>query len=102
MIIRKVLLCVPLVLATAFVSAPATARSYVEIEVAPPAVREEVVPGPRHGYAWAPGYWEWRGHQHYWVRGHWVRERHGHHWEPAHWVEYGHHWRFVPGVWVRD
>lgn len=37
---------------------PALAAVYVD--VAPPSPREEVIPTPRHGYVWAPGYWDWR------------------------------------------
>jgi hypothetical protein len=46
---------------TAF-ALPAAAEIYVNI--APPAPRYEVVPAPRHGYVWAPGYWDWRGNRH--------------------------------------
>ena len=102
MIIRNALLCAALVAGAGFVSVPASAREYVEVEVAPPVVRTEVIPERRHGYVWAPGYWEWRGHEHVWVEGRWIVARHGFHWVPEHWVEYHHHWRFEPGIWVRD
>ena len=39
----------------------ASAQVGVDITVAPPAPRVEVVPPPRVGFVWAPGYWEWRG-----------------------------------------
>ena len=102
MSIRNALLASALVCSTAFFSAPAAARGYVEVEVAPPVVREEVVTERRHGYVWSPGYWEWRGHEHIWVPGSWIAARHGYHWVPAHWVEYHHHWRFEEGLWIRD
>src|SRR6185437_8644562 len=51
--------------------APAAVDFYVD--VAPPAPRYEVVPAPRHGYVWAPGYWDWRRGHYVWVRGHWER-----------------------------
>ncbi len=41
--------------------------SSLDIDVAPPPVRVEVVPPPRVGFVWAPGYWEWREHAHVWV-----------------------------------
>lgn len=100
--IRNVILGAGFVMASALSTAPVFARTYVEIETAPPVVREEVIPERRHGYVWAPGYWEWRGREHVWVAGRWIHERHGYHWVPEHWVEYHHHWRFEPGVWIRD
>jgi hypothetical protein len=37
--------------------APVIASAQIDITVAPPEPRAEVVPGPRAGYVWAPGYW---------------------------------------------
>ena len=34
------------------------------INTAPPAPRFETVPAARHGYVWAPGYWNWDGRRH--------------------------------------
>lgn len=49
-------------------TAPAAQAQVVGVDVRigtpPPAPRYEVVPPPRHGYAWAPGYWAWNGHRH--------------------------------------
>ena len=47
----------------------ASARVYIDVDIAPPPVRVEVVPVARVGYVWAPGYWYWSGHQHVWVGG---------------------------------
>jgi hypothetical protein len=66
---------------------PATADVGFFVEVAPPAPRHEVVPAPRAGWAWVPGYWDWRGHRHHWVSGHWVRERPAYYYAPSRWVE---------------
>jgi hypothetical protein len=68
---------------------PAAAYTNVDfyVNVPPPAPRYEVVPAPRHGHVWVPGYWEWRGHRHIWVAGHWVVERPGYVYAPARWVE---------------
>jgi hypothetical protein len=74
----------------------------VDIEVAPPPARVEVVPASRAGYVWAPGYWRWdRGH-HVWVKGYWVRERRGYHWTAHRWQERGKRWHFEAGHWDRD
>jgi len=74
----------------------------VVIETAPPPAREEVVPAPRHGYVWAPGYWEWRHGHHVWVKGHWERERHGMYWHPSRWVQRDGKYEFEKGRWDRE
>ncbi len=79
----------------------ASAGVFVDIDVAPPAPQVEVVPEPRVGYVWAPGYWEWRGGRHVWVGGHWIGERRGYHWAPDRWEQAGPHWHRVPGHWER-
>ena len=99
---RPALLAAALALGAALAPHLASARTYVEINVAPPTPREEVVPAPRAGYVWAPGYWSWRRHNHVWVSGHWIHHRHGYRWVPEHWEERHGHWRFDPGHWVRD
>jgi hypothetical protein len=81
---------------------PRRHHAVVEIQVAPPAPRVVVVPAERRGYAWAPGYWRWNGHEHVWVEGRWIRERRGEHWVPAHWEESRHgYWHFEEGHWER-
>jgi hypothetical protein len=71
----------------------------VVIGRAPPPVHVEAVPAPRAGYAWAPGYWAWDGHQHIWHRGHWEAERPGQRYVAARWVETPRGWHFVPAHW---
>jgi len=80
---------------------PAAAYTNVDfyVNVPPPAPRYEVVPAPRHGYAWVPGYWEWRGHRHIWVAGHWVAERPGYVYAPARWVERDGRWYYTQPGW---
>ena len=97
---RKLLLAT-LWLAAAASMAPAVSSAGVnfDIDVAPPPPRVEVVPAARVGYVWAPGYWQWQGHEHVWVGGRWLRERHGYHWVPENWVGNGPHYHFVPGHW---
>lgn len=80
------------------VPAMAEARDVI-IRVAPPAPREEVVPAPRRGYLWTPGYWDWRGHRHVWVAGTYVRERRGYRYESPRWTERNGGWVIQRGHW---
>jgi hypothetical protein len=99
---RKLLLATLLLAATASVAPTVSlAAVSIDIDVAPPPARLEVVPGPRPGFVWAPGYWAWRGHEHAWVGGRWVRERRGYHWVRDTWVGDGPHYHFVRGHWER-
>ena len=72
----------------------------VDIDLAPPAQRVEVVPAPRPGYVWAPGYWEYRDHAHVWVPGRWeLRPRAHARWVSGHWRHTRHGWYWVEGHW---
>jgi hypothetical protein len=73
----------------------------IDIDVAPPAPRVEVVPAPRAGFVWAPGYWRWNGHAHAWHNGYWIKERRGYHWVPDAWVGNGPHYHYARGHWER-
>jgi hypothetical protein len=100
--IRNRILLTAVALSAAMVALPGVARTFVEIQVAPPAPLVEVVPPPRVGYVWAPGYWRWNGHRHVWIRGSWVRERRGWHWERDVWVQSPNgRWHLVRGHWAR-
>jgi WXXGXW repeat (2 copies) len=79
----------------------ASAAVGIDITVAPPAPQVEVLPAPRPGYVWAPGYWAWRGNAHVWIPGHWMGERHGYRWVPDRWEQHGDHWRYHAGYWER-
>lgn len=70
------------------VALPAAARTNVDffVNIAPPPVYREVVPAPRVGYVWVPGYWDWRYGRYYWVAGGWSRHRHGYYYEPVRWA----------------
>ena len=85
-------------------STPAAAVVYYDFTVsnAPPAARYEVVPARRHGYVWAPGYWNWDRGRHQWVSGHWVEERPGYVWVGERWERKGKHWRLSQGHWKDD
>jgi hypothetical protein len=79
----------------------ADARVDVWLNVAPPPPRAEVVPPPRHGYVWAPGYWAWRHRRHVWIGGHWEHLHRGRHWVPDHWDNVAGRYHFIPGHWER-
>jgi hypothetical protein len=83
--------------------APLQANAQVSVNIkigeAPPPVRYEAAPTPRHGYVWAPGFWDWQGHRHVWVAGHWERERAGYIYAPAEWRREGGEWRLYRGGW---
>lgn len=90
-----------LLLGTAGCVVTAPRGAAVGIAVRPPAPRVVVVPAPRRGFVWAPGYWRWNGHRHVWVDGRWMRARRGWVWAPARWQERHGRWVFVAGAWVR-
>jgi hypothetical protein len=71
----------------------------VDIAVAPPPPPEVMVPPPRVGFVWAPGFWGWNGQQHVWHEGRWMHERPGHHWQADHWEQHGNRWHYAQGHW---
>ena len=99
--IRKTLLAGLLAAGLGGIAAPAAAAVDVYIDLAPPPARYEVVPAPRRGYVWTPGYWNWNGHRHVWTSGTWVRERPGYSYNHARWVEQDGRWRMERRGWAR-
>ena len=99
---RKLLLGALAVSSIGVLPLPAAAQLSVYLDVAPPAPRYEVVPAPRAGYVWQPGFWEWRGDRHYWRKGYWVRERPGYYWHPSRWESDNGRWVMRPGGWYRE
>lgn len=85
-------------------SLPADARTNVDfyVNVAPPPLRYEVVPAPRVGWVWAPGYWDWRGNRYYWVPGHHIRHRPGYFYEPARWAARDGRYYYTRPQWRHD
>lgn len=79
--------------------APAHAEININIDIAPPAPRYEVVPQVPTGYIWAPGYWSWSNNHYVWVSGHRIVARTGYRWVPDHW-EKGN--RYREGYWERE
>ena len=100
--IKKLLIAT--LVASSFAAVPMVASAQqraIVINVAPPAPRQEVVPAPRRGYEWAPGYYQLQGRRHVWVKGHWIKARNGYSYNSPRWVEAGGQWRLDPGGWVR-
>lgn len=111
MLIRKAILASLAAAAIGGVAAPAAASPHIDIRftVPPPPVRYEVVPAPRYGHVWVPGYWEARHHhkhkhkvRHVWIDGHWLPARHGYYYAPPRWVERHGYWHHERGYWDRD
>ena len=105
MLLRNLMLCCLITMGG--IAMPAVADRVginIDIGTPPPATRVEVVPAPRPGHVWAPGYWRWEGRRHVWVEGHWIKERRDHHWVPERWVEVenGHRYHFEPGHWEHN
>ena len=100
---RKLLL--PLAIAGATVAVPlASAADFdVQLNVAPPPPRTEVIPAsPGENYVWAPGYWDWRDGNYVWSNGHYI-ERHGdERWVPDRWAEHDGRWQREHGHWDRE
>ncbi|HEY5000143.1 MAG TPA: YXWGXW repeat-containing protein [Usitatibacter sp.] len=98
---KKLIVAGTVAVALGSVSVPAAARTSVDlfVNVGPPAAPVEIVPAPRVGFVWLPGYWDWRHGHHYWVAGRYVRPRPGFVYEPARWVEYGGRWRYTRPEW---
>jgi hypothetical protein len=96
---KKLLLAV--LVAGSFGSVTAPASADILVRVAPPAPRVERVPEARRGYAWAPGYWDWKRGHHVWVKGKWVRDRKGYVYNAPTWEEHDGRWRMNRGNWAR-
>ena len=79
----------------------ANAEVRVYLNSAPPPMRVEVTPAPRHGYVWAPGYWNARNNKHVWQAGRWERERRGYHFVQPTWTQRDNRWEFQRGRWNR-
>jgi hypothetical protein len=65
-------------------------------------LRYEVVPAPRVGWVWVPGYWDWRNNRHHWVAGHRVRHRPGYYYQPVRWVYRGDRYYYTRPGWRHD
>lgn len=96
---KKILLAGAVSSALFAVAVPASAA--VNVRIGPPPPHAEVVPAPRHGYVWAPGYWDMRNRSYVWVQGSWVRARPGYVYAGPQWREHGGRWYREPARWER-
>jgi len=103
MFIRKAVFCASIALSAAALPAQAQVSGAIVLEVAPPAARVEVVPAPREGFIWAPGYWRWEEprRSHVWVEGRWEAERPGYRWVADSWRPRERRYYYEPGRWER-
>lgn len=99
---RTLSLAALIAIGAAFAPLPALAQADFQLYIgsAPPAPIYERAPAPRHGYVWAPGYWEWRGHRHAWVPGHYISARPGYVYAPPSWRERHGRWYMEPARWT--
>ncbi|MEO8459049.1 MAG: YXWGXW repeat-containing protein [Dokdonella sp.] len=104
--VRTAVLLSVLALGGAMTLAPpaAQARVHVGINIAvpPPPLRVEVVPPPRAGYVWIPGYWGYGHRRHVWHRGIWHRDRPGYVYVAPRWDHRGDRYHFEGSRWDHD
>lgn len=81
---------------------PYRGEAGLEVDVAPPPLRHEVVPpAPGPLYVWIAGYWTWHLGRHVWVSGRWAMPPRGQTWVPGYWSRRGSRWRWHEGHWRR-
>src|SRR5579859_7010122 len=108
--LRMLFLAAGAALAAPLVVAPGQAQAQINLDLdigmAPPAVREEVIPAPPPSpalWVWERGFWRWNRETgaHVWIPGRYIRLPHpGAVRVPAEWVQTpSGRWRFVPAHW---
>jgi YXWGXW repeat-containing protein len=99
--IKKVLCAAMMAASVVGVTAPASAATVIYLQAAPPPLRVETVPAPRHGYVWVPGYWNSHHNKYAWSKGTWARERPGYRYHASTWAEHEGRWTMQRGSWAR-
>ncbi|WP_459851879.1 YXWGXW repeat-containing protein [Humidesulfovibrio idahonensis] len=101
---KKLKIMFATVLCLGAMAAPAMAQVNISIDlgIAPPPPRVEVIHEGRPGFVWIEGFWYWDGHKHRWSKGHWEHERPGHHWVAPRWEPRGDRHHYEPGRWEPD
>jgi hypothetical protein len=100
MILRKSLAVALAFASIGAITLPMAANAAVTVYLnsAPPPLRVEAVPAPRHGYVWSAGHWNAKNNQHVWQAGHWEKERPGYHFVQPTWKEQN-RWEYHGGRW---
>ena len=101
MLMKKVLVSALFAIGAVAIPLPSMADVDVNLGFGPPAAVVEVVPGPRQGYVWSPGYYNYENNRHVWVKGESVREREGYTYQPNRWVEHDGRWNLERSRWDR-
>lgn len=102
--IRSMIAGLVLALGTLGMATLAQAAKFVEVEIgiAPPPERVEVVPAPRAGYVYERGHFAWDGQRYVWVEAQFIREREGHVYTPYVLERRGEKFYFRGGHWDDD
>ena len=100
--IRKTIVSVALALGlagSATLAAAASSSGEIEIQIAPPADRVEMVPEPREGYIYERGHYTWDGNRYTWSEGRFIQKREGHTYTPYALEHRGERWYYRRGHW---
>ena len=99
--IRSILAALAMALGFFGVAATANADKIIDVQigVAPPAERVEVVPAPRPGYVYERGHYIVESDKYVWHEGHFIKEREGHRWVPYVMEHRGEVYIYRPGHW---
>lgn len=102
--LRSMVVALTMVLGTLGIATTASAAKFVDVEIgiAPPPERVEVVPAPRPGYIYERGHYVVEGDRYVWHEGEFIREREGHHWQPYVFERHGDRWHYRAGHWDDD
>ena len=87
---------------SATIAAAASTSGEIEIQIAPPADRVEVIPAPREGYIYERGHYDWDGGRYVWHEGHFIQKREGHVYRPYALEHRGDRWYYRRGHWDDD
>jgi hypothetical protein len=90
--------------AIGFAAFPAASQEvlFTTIDSPPPAMKVEVVPAPRVGYVYTPGYWDYKDRTYVWVEGTFVPERKGYVYVAPRYEQKEGKWRMYSSRWVTE
>jgi hypothetical protein len=87
---------------TATIAAAASSSGEIEIQVAPPPDRVEVIPAPREGFIYERGHYDWDNNRYVWREGRFIHKREGHVYTPYALEHRGERWYYHRGHWDDD